>query len=414
MNQVRMPKFSVDMGSARIAEWNRQENEPIEEGEILLGVETDKAIMEVEAPCSGTLLRIVQPVDALVPFGEVIALIGAPGEQVTDADLGSSDPEAEKADASSMAASVPSGQPAVENAVDPAASEVEADPSPRRLKISPLARKIATQNGLDPSPISGTGPGGRIVKQDILAALAQVPESAPLPEVEPTDDGEELGAMRQAIGRRMLQSLQEAPQLTLTAELNVAKLVQFRQGLLEKAESSDLPRITYTDLLVKAAAKVLKGLPRINARLDGTRLHINEGISIGIATATERGLIVPVLHDADTKPLAEVSREIATLAARAREGRATQAQLTGGTFTVSNLGMYGIDAFTPIINPPETAILGIGRIVEKPVAVVGRVCAQPTCVMSLTLDHRVIDGSDGAMFLMRLRELVEDPISILL
>ena len=220
--------------------------------------------------------------------------------------------------------------------------------------------------------------------------------------------------MRQAIGRRMLQSLQEAPQLTLTAELNVAKLVQFRQGLLEKAESSDLPRITYTDLLVKAAAKVLKGLPRINARLDGTRLHINEGISIGIATATERGLIVPVLHDADTKPLAEVSREIATLAARAREGRATQAQLTGGTFTVSNLGMYGIDAFTPIINPPETAILGIGRIVEKPVAVAGRVCAQPTCVMSLTLDHRVIDGSDGAMFLMRLRELVEDPISILL
>jgi pyruvate dehydrogenase E2 component (dihydrolipoamide acetyltransferase) len=414
MNQVRMPKFSVDMGSARIAEWNRQENEPIEEGEILLGVETDKAIMEVEAPCSGVVLRIVQPVDAMVPFGEVIALIGAPGEQVTDADLGSSGPRAEEADVSSMAASVPSVQPAAEDTVGPAVPEGKASPSPRRLKISPLARKIAEQHDLDPSRIPGTGPGGRIVKKDILAALEQAPESAPLPEVESGDDGEELGTMRQAIGRRMLQSLQEAPQLTLTAELNVAELVQFRQGLLEKAESSDLPRITYTDLLVKAAAKVLKGLPRINARLDGTRLHINEKISIGIASATDRGLIVPVLHDADTKPLAEISREIATLAARAREGRATQAQLTGGTFTVSNLGMYGIDAFTPIINPPETAILGIGRIVEKPVAVDGRVCIQPTCVMSLTLDHRVIDGSDGAVFLMRLRELVEDPITILL
>ncbi len=409
MNQVVMPKFSTDAGSGRIVEWNKTEEEPVEAGEILLGVETDKAIMEVEAPFSGVLVRIVQPVEAVVPFGEVIALIGDSGEQASEGDLPTANAAESATDNRARGAHpTPPEPPAGVGSGSVARS------ASGRLRISPLARQIAVEHGLDPSDINGSGPGGRIVKRDILAALEAPPSDVPSPGSEPDADSEELSPIRQAIGRRMLQSQQEAPQLTLTAEINVAELVQFRQDLLRKCEDRGLPRITYTDLTVKAAAKSLRQFPRLNARLDGARLVLNERISIGIATATERGLIVPVLHDADRKSIAEISQEVAELAGRAREGRATQYQLTGGTFTVSNLGMYGIDAFTPIINPPETAILGIGRIVEKPVAEDGRVSVQPTCVLSLTLDHRVVDGADGALFLKKLREFVEQPITILM
>jgi len=379
--KVIMPKLGMAMTEGTVVEWLKLDGERVEEGEHIAVVMSEKITYEVEAPASG-ILRYAAAVEEVKAVGEAIAYIAEPGEAIPELELVPPAPPPE------VAAPPPPGIVA---------------PSP--ILASPLARKLAKEHGVDLAEITGTGPGGRITEKDVLAFLEArkaPPVAPPLRRVIP------FIGMRQMIAERMTESLHTMAQVTATAEADATELVRLREQLKADFE------LTYTDLVVKAAAKALRDHPLLNATLVGDEIHLLEEIHIGVAVALEEGLIVSVVRDADKKSLQEIAQETRRLAERAREGALTVDEVTGGTFTVTNLGMYGVEIFTPIINPPEAAILGVGRILEKPAVHEGQIVKRSLMQLSLTFDHRIVDGAPAAEFLRTVKGLLESPYRLLI
>jgi len=401
--EVGIPKYGL-MKEAQVIKWHKKERDTVKEGELLLVIETEKVSVNIDSPGSGILQKILVSEGSYARVGQTIALIAEPGEEVS-----------ENAISAAVAKSpITAPKPLLEDE-----TEKPSVPRAKKIKASPLARKLAEEHNIDLNQIEGTDPDGRIVKEDIVKVIEAARTASPVapPVVAPTEEvGRvlELSQTRKIIGRRMLTSLQNAPQLTICTEFDMTEMVKLRQQILDETEKTSDLRVTFTDILVKSVAEALKEFPRVNARvLEGGKLVLLDEINIGVATATEHGLLVPVVHNADKKMLLEVASEVSVLVEKARQGKLSIQEITGGTFTISNMGMYDIDVFTPIVNPPECAILGVGRIMEKPVIVNGQICIKPMSIMSLTLDHRIIDGVDGAVFLRRLRNFVEKPADFL-
>ncbi|MEE9162751.1 MAG: dihydrolipoamide acetyltransferase family protein [Candidatus Neomarinimicrobiota bacterium] len=378
--EVFMPKWGLSMQQGRITQWLKQEGDRVEKGEPLLEVETEKIAGVVEAPSSGILARTLYPVGSSAPVSQVIALITAPGEAVPDIAV-PAEPAAEAA----------AGAP-------PPVSGARARPA-TIIPATPVARRMAKQHGLDLAVIQATGPNGTVTKDDVEKAIQGQPQTVP-PQVVPME------GIRRTIATRLLQSLQTMAQVTVTTEANVAEAMALRQGLSRHRTEGSLSPL---HLVIKATARALKEHPRLNALQLEDRVQLVDQVNIGVAVSLAEGLITPVIRDADTKGLAEIASEGRELAAKTREGRATPDDVTGGTFTISNLGTYEIDAFTPIINPPQVGILGVGRVVEKPIVANGEVTKGSMMVLSLTFDHRVVDGAPAAEFLQTVKKHLEDP-----
>jgi pyruvate dehydrogenase E2 component (dihydrolipoamide acetyltransferase) len=402
-----------------VVAWFKREGAQVKEGEPLLEVQFAKVSSEVVAPISGKLQRILAPRDAVIKGGQVLALILEPGEEVSEAQALAAAPRAEGAAGAKerfIPASPAARRLAKEQGIDLAAvqgtgadgriseedvaryvaaqQEVRA---PREVRASPIAKRVAQEHGIDLATVTGTGPEGRITEQDVRKAIqAGVAEA-------PSQGVETLTPMRRTIARRMVESLQTAAQLTLMSEADVTELVALRERLREQYD------VSYTDLIVKAAALALAEHPRMNARLVGDELHLVREINIGVAVALEAGLVVPVIRDTQAKGVAAIAEEARALVERARGGKLMEEEMRGGTFTVTNLGAYGVDAFTPIINPPEVAILGVGRINEHLVRRGDGMAWRHKMGLSLTFDHRVVDGAPAAAFLQSICGRLEAP-----
>ena len=381
--EIKMPKLGMAMRQGVVTKWLKEDGATVKEGEPLLEIESEKITYQIEAPASGILHRVAQEEETL-PVGAILGYIAAPGEAV---------PKPEKPSAPEAEAAAPAAE---------AVTQAPAARSPDKgfVRASPVARRLAREHGIDLRQVKGTGPGGRIVEKDVRAFL-EAQKAAPAPARAVPFTG-----MRRTIARRMTESLQTMAQVTLFTEVDVTELVRLRERLRREFE------LTYTDLIIKAVARALEKHPRLNASLAGDEIRQHEEIHIGVAVALEEGLIVPVIRNANQKSLREIAQETKDLAQRAREGRLSVDEVTGSTFSVTNLGGYGIDGFTPIINPPEAAILGVGRIVEKPAAYRGQVALRHMMVLSLTFDHRIVDGAPAAAFLRTVAEMLEMPFLI--
>jgi len=393
-----MPQFEETMQSGKIISWLKKQGEKVDKGKPIVQVETQKLTAEIEAPENGILVKILANEGDEIPVLQTIAIIATP-EELPNID--------------SFIRELLPTLPAIEEVEElrkPTGnvSDMLEEPA-ARIPISPLARKLAREHGIDPMKIKGSGLGGRITRDDVMREIAEGASAARLqPEV---GRGKVIlvSKMRKAIAERMSSSAKTAPQVTVTTEVDMSEVVRLRERLLPELETRIGVRLSYTDILVKVLAIALREHPILNSRLDGDLIRLIGEINIGVAVEVEEGLVVPVVHDADKKTLAEVAKSTKQLVDGARAGRLSSSELAGGTFTISNLGSYGVDVFTPLINLPETAILGVGRIVEKPIASNGQVSVKPMMCLSLSFDHRVIDGALAARFLQRIREILEAP-----
>jgi pyruvate dehydrogenase E2 component (dihydrolipoamide acetyltransferase) len=403
--KVLMPKLGLTMTEGKIVRWIKQEGEPIKKGEPLLEVMTEKIVTEVESPGSGNLVKIFHFKDAVVPITEVIALIAEEGE----------DWAAEIAELEQSIPTVTLKEKDQESSQQiPAASMQKATADhTTRLKISPLARRIAKENGLieeDLRSINGSGPLGRIVKKDVLAYLesgqrAKKDYAAASPQTSRT---EPLTDLRSTIARRMTQSFTTTPHFYLETEVEADNLLQMRTKINEVL-SNENESVSINDILVKITAAVIARHPYINSSYSDQGIVIHSQVNIGVAVALDSGLIVPVIKDASRKGLQEIALTSRGLIDKARSDNLSLDDISGGTFTLSNLGMFAVDAFTAIINPPEAAILAVGRVVEKPVLAKGELLNKRFIRLTVGLDHRVLDGAQGARFLGNLKAYIENP-----
>jgi pyruvate dehydrogenase E2 component (dihydrolipoamide acetyltransferase) len=395
-SQVTLPRLGQGMESGTIVRWLKAEGDTVEKGEPLYELDTEKVTQEVEADSSGTLLKILAGEGEEIDVGKAIAVIGEPGEEV-------SEPEAE-----------PAPEPAAEELEREQAPEPA--PAPRsenggRVKASPLARRIARERGIDLASINGTGPEGRIVAEDVERAEKTAPEPAAAPSTPPAATGEvevvQLRGMRKAIARRMTEAW-EAPvfQITMTADMTAA--ISLREGLVARMGEGDA-KPTYSDILTKVCAVALMRHRSVNALFAGEEVHLMPTADIGIAVAVPGGLLVPVLRSCETKTIPQLADERADLVARTRDGGLRQEDLEGGTFTISNLGMYGVERFVAVLNPPQAAILAVGAIEERPVVRDGEVVARPVLELTLTCDHRSVDGATASEFLRTVKQFLEEP-----
>ena len=398
---IAMPKLSDTMDEGIILKWLKKEGEAIKQGEILAEVQTDKADMELEAYDGGIVRKLFVPEGGGVPVGSPIAIIGTADEDIS-AMLQTSGTASPK---KSVHADSPAPQAAA-----PAPSAATATPGPTRengrLKVSPLAKKLAENLKVDISSVTGTGPNGRIVKQDVELFASQPLASADGRSIQSrTDTAVPLTLMRKTIAKRLTESKVTAPHFYLNYEVEMKRAIEFRSTINAAVDA----KMSFNDLIVKAVASALRKHPDVNATFAGDKIIRRGSVHIGIAVAIEEGLITPVLRDADQKGLSEISAESKELAARARDKKLKPEEFNGGTFTVSNLGMFGVESFTAIINPPEGAILAVGAIVEKPVVENGQIVVGSRMMMTLSCDHRVIDGATGAQFMQDLKKTLENP-----
>jgi len=429
MKTVEMPKMGDTMEEGKILRWIKQEGDPVNKGESLAEVETDKVNIEIESFASGVLRKILVPEGASAPIGAGIALIGAPDEPLPDSlsGNGSVKASATKEMEKGTTASEGSEQTLREAKGDYRAKQTSVHSptdagSQGRIFISPIARRIAEEQQLDYSRVEGTGPNGRIIKLDIEAALAQKQETlapstpAQLPILEATEATEiPLTAMRRTIAKRLSQSMQTAPHFYVTSVIDTGKLADLRRQINEYAQKEPDPvKVSFNDLIVKAVALALVRMPQINVSFAEDRLILKKQVHIGMAVALEQGLIVPVIRNADQRRVLAIARESQRLAELARTGKLRPEDFSGGTFTVSNLGMFDVDSFTAVINPPESAILAVGSITPTPVVVNGQVVVRDRMKVTLSSDHRAIDGATAARFLQEVKRLLEEPFGLLL
>ena len=409
---IRMPKMSDTMEEGVIVEWLKKEGDTVKSGDILAEVETDKATMELENYVKGTLLHIGVQKGQAVPVDGIIAIVGEPGEDIKALLAeASTKKEAPKEEAAESSAPAPQATPSAPAA--PAANNTTAPSTTDdgRIKASPLARKMAEDKGLDITRISGTGENGRVVRRDI----ENYKESAASVPVASVYTGQEsytevpVSQMRKTIARRLADSKFTAPHFYLTMEINMDKAVEARTAMNEYSPV----KLSYNDMVIKAAAIALRQHPQVNSSWLGDKIRTNQHIHVGVAVAVEDGLLVPVVRFADNKTLSQISAEVKDLADRAKSKKLQPAEWEGNTFSISNLGMYGIDEFTAIINPPNACILAIGGMKETVIVKNGEM--RPGHIMKVTLscDHRVVDGVVGSKFLQTFKNLLEEPVRLL-
>jgi pyruvate dehydrogenase E2 component (dihydrolipoamide acetyltransferase) len=399
--KVVMEALSPTMEEGRLIEWKKQEGDAVAAGDVLAEVETDKAVMELVARAAGVLRRQLVPAGATVPVSTTVAVIAGPDEDITALlGNGSGAPAAKAAETAEAARAAPAA---------PAVPAAPADGG--RVKASPLARKIAAERGVDLAGIAGSGPGGRVVQRDVERAPAAAAAPARPARVLP-DEGyadEPLTQIRKTIAKRLVQSLGPVPTFFLTTEVDMERAWDAREALKALGPEG---KVSFNDIILKAVAVTLRQHPACNAWWQEDHIRYWRDVHVGVAVAVEDGLITPVVRHADRKSLREISAEVRDMAARARERRLRPEEYTGATFSISNLGMYDISHFTAIINPPEAGILAIGGIVEKPVVVDGQVAVRRRMQVTMSCDHRVIDGATGAEFLRTLKALLENPLAL--
>ena len=471
MADVSMPRLSDSMEEGTILKWLKSDGDDVRRGDELVEIETDKANMTYEADQDGVLSITAAEGDTLA-VGEKIASIGegseAPAaEEPPEAEQPSAEhheeqpageqphaeqPEAEQQDEERRIEDEPVAEaPSEEPEPEPAASAEEPEAAPDaedssageengRIKASPVARRMARELGLELAAVEGTGPGGRIVKADVeaasgsprqeaapAAAPAEEPAPAPAGKAEPapaparsgdaqTGRGEsetrELTRLQQTVARRMAESKATAPEFVLQAEVDMEEAVELRKQL--KAAAGERPAPSFNDFIVKASALALSEFPRANGSYRDGKFELYSRVNVGVAVAGQDALVVPTVFDADRKSLGEIARETRSLAEKVRDGKITPPELSAGTFTVSNLGMYGMDRIVPVINPPQAAILGVGAMSPQPVVVDGEVTVRTRMALTLVCDHRILYGADAAEFLSRIRERLENPLSLAL
>ncbi len=427
MADLVMPRLSDTMEEGTILRWLKADGEEVRRGEELVEIETDKATMTYESDLDGVLQILAAEGDTL-PVGAVIAHVGgdgagpSAGQPAAIADGRGADGPVTPAPTDAQSTRPHAAEPV------PAAPAAAAEPG-ERVRASPLARRIARERGVELRTLSGSGPGGRIVKADVErdATAAPAPTAAapaPVTGIEgvATAKGEAtllpLNRTQQTIARRMAESKATIPDFTLQAEVDMQACVELRSELkrLAGAAATAFPggAPTYNDMVVKACALALREHPRANSSYRDGQLQLHSRVNVGVAVAAQEALLVPTVFDADAKALGEIARETRALAERVRSGAITPPELGGGTFTVSNLGMYGVRSFTAIINPPQVAILSVGSVEERAVVHDGQLAARPTMLVTLACDHRVLYGADAAEFLARIRELLETPAALTL
>jgi pyruvate dehydrogenase E2 component (dihydrolipoamide acetyltransferase) len=449
ITKVLMPKLSDAMETGKVIKWLKKEGDPVKGGDVVAEIETDKANVEIEAFGAGIFRKIVVGEGQQVPVGELIAVIADPADDISSVTAAPTKPAAAAPSAPAAApapaprpapgAAAPVPLPAMESyqsvpattAVVPMAPAAAAATAPAggRVKASPLARKIAGQTGVDLRVIQGTGPGGRIIRRDVEAAMgaprpAVAPAAAaplrptaaarpafvipPRPDVEFEDVP--MSSMRAAIAKRMPMSKAPVPHFYVTSEVAMDEA----SALRERLNALDgQPKVSVTDMVIKAVALALRKNPGVNAQLNGQAIRVHHRAHIGIAVALDQGLITPVLRDCDVKPLARIAVESRDLADRARGGKLRVQELSGATFSISNLGMYDVEEFSAIINPPEGAILAVGSVLQKPVVEDGELRVGRRMKMTISCDHRVMDGAMGARFLQDVKRLLEEPLRLL-
>jgi pyruvate dehydrogenase E2 component (dihydrolipoamide acetyltransferase) len=419
-NIIEMPKLSDTMTVGTLVKWLKKEGDAVKSGDMLAEVETDKATMELESFFAGTLLKIFAPAGAQVAIGSGLCAIGKPGEKVeaptvAPAAKTAAAPAPAPAPTPAAAVSAPAPQPA------PAPSVPVAAAKDGRAKISPLARKLATEKGINPAAIDGSGPGGRIVRADVLAA-----EKAPSAGKSATAIGalnakgpiqEErtvpVSNMRGAIARRLLESKTQLPHFYLEIEIDASPLLALREQL-NTALEKDGVKLSVNDFVLKASAEALRRVPQVNGSWEGSQIRYFGAAHVSFAVAIDDGLITPVIRDAHQKSVFQISAEAKSLGKQAKEKKLKPEQFTGGTFCVSNLGMMGIPRFSAIINPPNAAILAVGTTVKKPVVKGDAIVVGQTMTLTLSCDHRVVDGAVGAQYLGALKSLLEAPALLLI
>ncbi len=429
---VTMPKLGFDMAEGTLVRWLIQEGQTIKKGAIIAEIETDKATVEVESNYDGVVARLLVPQGEIVPVNTPIAIIAAPGEKVEEL------PEAagvvtEKAPTppETSAEAKPADR---SEAIKPAQGEaVEQGQLPGGVRASPLARRMAADMRINLQKVTGSGPGGRIVKRDIQAYLeapavqvaaptpmaAPTPARAPLPPLaplaaapQPEDQIIPLNRLRAAIGRRMVESKQQAPHFYVTHEYDVGALIELRKQL--NALLPDEEKLSVNDFIIKAAALTLRQFPNLNAAFQDDQIVHYGAVNIGVAVAVENGLLTVVCRDADRKPLRQIAIEVRTMSARAREGKVRSEDIEGSTFSTSNLGMFDVEHFVAIINPPEAAILAIGSAKQMPVVKDDQLAIGWRMKTTLSVDHRVSDGAEGARFLQAMAAYLEEPLRLLI
>ncbi len=439
---VILPKMGMTMTEGTLTRWLVEDGASVEAGQPLFEMETEKIDTEVEAPAAG-ILRHLAAADAVVAAGGIVGCILAPGEELPE------EYAALAAEAQRRAAAPAAVAPPPPAAAAPAVARpfVPASPAARRLarelgvdltavsgsgpegrvteddvrrhagratapaaaaRPSLPARRLAERHGLDLASVEGKGPGGRIGKKDVERALGAKAAPAAVAAAPRPGQTVPFKGMRRTVAERMHQSLQTMAQLTMTTQADVTEAVRLREQLVQEWEPEGV-RPTYTDFVLRAVAVALPEHPRVNATLEGDNIRLLSEVDLGLAVSLEEGLIVPVIHGADRLSLKEIARLSAELAAKARAGTLSVDEVSGGTFTVTSLGPYGVDTFTPIVNPPQTAILGVGRIKEVAAFEGGRAVPRKALDLSLTFDHRLVDGAQAAEFLSRVRELLESP-----
>ncbi len=380
--EIKVPQLSESVSEATLVTWHKQVGEAVAEGENLIDIETDKVVLELPSFKSGALTKILKGDGEKVTSNEVIALLD------TDA------------------------QPSVQAETKPAV-EVQA-----QAAVMPAAQKIAAENKVDTVAISGSGRDGRVLKEDVLSALEK--PAAPVAAISPTTAGGRveqrvpMTRIRQRIAERLLQSQQNAAILTTFNEANMQPVIELRNKYKDAFEKKHGVKLGFTSFFVKAAVLALQKFPLVNASVDGTDIIYHGYYDIGVAVGSERGLVVPILRDADTLSLADIEKQIADFGARAKTGKITLEELSGGTFSISNGGVFGSMLSTPIINPPQSAILGIHATKDRPIAENGQVVIRPMNYLALSYDHRIVDGRDAVLFLVTIKEALEFPGRVLL
>jgi len=393
VTDVVMPRYSLTMQKGTVVKWLKKEGEPVEKDEPLVEIEADKVTTELESPASGILIKICAPEESEVLIGEPIAFIGKLGEPLPSIGKANEERAVREERAEVF---LPAGMP-------------EREEEAEKIRASPLARSLAEQYGIDLTHIRGTGPGCRITREDVLRLIELRKDTRAVKKIVP------IRGMQKTIAERMSRSIKTAAHCSIMIEVDASRMTGLRERVTTELKSKGKDGISFTDILVKAVTVALRVNPILNSTLENDQLKIFEDANIGIAVEVEAegnlGLLVPVVHQANRKSLAEISEESRSLIKRARAGKASYDDLSGGTFTITNLGMYGVDTFVPIINPPEIAILGVGAIIEKPLIIEGKVEARSSMRLTLSFDHRVVNGAPAARFMQRLKQILEEEIS---
>ncbi|MBU2019203.1 MAG: pyruvate dehydrogenase complex dihydrolipoamide acetyltransferase [Bacteroidetes bacterium] len=415
---IYMPKLSDTMTEGVVAEWTKKVGDTVASGEVLAEIETDKATMEFESFYDGVLLHIGVEKGQGAPVNTILAVIGEKGEKIDEilANAGnSSNTEAPKKETKEEVKSTeaPKPAPAVEQKPVTTASNGSNHSSSDRVFASPLARKLAEEKGIDISAIGGTGEGGRIVKRDVDHYVPYSPADRPAFSSAPAGTesfrDEPISQMRKTIARRLAESKFTAPHFYLNLEIDMDNAMTARKSINDKGDV----KVSFNDMVVKAVAMSLKKNPNVNSSWLGDVIRRNEHVHIGVAVAVEDGLLVPVVRFADTKGLAQIGSEVKDFAQKAKDKKLQPSDWEGNTFTISNLGMFGIDSFTAIVNPPDACILAIGGIKEVPVVKNGQVVPGNIMKVTLSCDHRVVDGATGAAFLQTFKAYMENPVMML-